>query len=53
MASIKEMAVEIGDLIQLLEDAKAAAFLERVEEVGKLLNIAAKDLKRMQSSLKK
>lgn len=48
----QDIVTEITDLMQLLTDVKTLVLADNLEDTNKLLNIAAKDLKKLQNKTK-
>ena len=48
----QDIVTEITDLMQLLTDVKTLLLADNLEDTNKLLNIAAKDLKKLQNKTK-
>lgn len=49
----QDMAAEIVDLIQLLDDVKTVLLADNLVDANNLLNFVAKDVKKLQGKLKK
>lgn len=49
----QDTALEIADLIQLLETAKDVLLDDKIQDADKLLTLAGRDLKKLQTGVRK